>query len=445
MPRKIAGVMLLLLVSVFEMWAQGEVVLRIDGQPVGLSEFEYYYRKDPAQTLESFMQSFVDYKLKARYAHDAGMDTLPSFRIQQDYYQGILLKPHLMDKNGEEQEARWMYERGKQRLQTNDWIRIAHISKYLPQNATRQAEVAARQLMDSIYSALRGGSDFAALAFQYSDDAESRNVGGLLPWMPVNKNVQEWVDRLSALEKDRISTPFYSPLGIHIVKWIDRKPSVSYEERREQILDCLETDGHWTLRDVPTNDRNMALCVQELHEGLLVACLDKVFQSGSDKGYEEKDLERYYKLHESDYKWNLPHYKGAVFHCKDKKTASTIKKYLKDKPIAVWSAALERYIGDPNVVGTRMETGVFQIGENPYVDKLVFECGSFQPDPVLPYTFVMGKKLKKGPEDYVDVKERVIRDYSAAYGDTFMKKLREKYKVEINQEVLKTVNYNGSD
>ncbi len=47
MPRYLLGVLLLLLVSVSEMQAQGDVVLYIEGKPVYRSEFEYYYRKAP--------------------------------------------------------------------------------------------------------------------------------------------------------------------------------------------------------------------------------------------------------------------------------------------------------------------------------------------------------------------------------------------------------------
>ena len=93
----------------------------------------------------------------------------------------------------------------------------------------------------------------------------------------------------------------------------------------------------------------------------------------------------------------------------------------------------------------KAEAGVFQIGTNRYIDKLVFKCGSFQPEPDLPYTFVMGKKLKKGPESYEDVREAVVKDYLTVYEDAWLKDLKQKYKVEINQEVLKTVNNNGSN
>ena len=84
--------------------------------------------------------------------------------------------------------------------------------------------------------------------------------------------------------------------------------------------------------------------------------------------------------------------------------ASAIKKQLKKKPVSQWEDVLHRLIGNASFPKARIETGVFQIGTNRYIDKLVFKCGDFQPDPALPYVFVMGKKLKKGPESYEDVR-----------------------------------------
>lgn len=445
MPRRIVGILSLLLVFAFEMRAQGEVVLYIGGEPVSLSEFKYYYSKSSKRSVEAFLPTFIDYKLKVRYAADSGVDTLSAFRAQLAYYQGKLLKSYWVDPEREEDLARRIYEQAERRMVVKEWVRVAHISKYLPQDVDRRTEMAAKELMDSIYSALQGGADFAALAHRYSDDKESRDNGGLLPWEPVNNKMQEWTDRLHELEKDKFSAPFYSPLGIHIVKWVDRKPSISYEEKREQIIDYLENDESGILSSISVGKEVIpALQLQELQDGLQAAYLTQKYQSG-DQSYEESDLEHFFKRHKSDYQWDLPHYRGAVIHCKDKKTASAIKKYLKKKPVAKWKEAMERIVGDFVSPQARIEVGVFQIGENKYVDKLVFKCGGFQSDRLLPYTFVMGKKLKKGPETYEDVKEEVIRDYLTFHENVWMQELRQKYKVEINQEVLKTVNNDGSN
>lgn len=445
MPHRMVGILSLLLVFALEMRAQGEVVLSIDGEPVKRSEFEYYFRKSSHRTPLSFLPSFINYKLKVRYAHDMGIDTLPVFRRQVDWYRGKLLRTYLADAEKEEQAARRLYLQGEQRLQANDWIKIAHISKYLSQNASRQEEMRVRQQMDSVYEALREGADFVTLARRYSDDEACKNVGGVLPWMPVNKNMQEWIDKLESLERNKISAPFYSPMGIHIVKWIDRRQGVSFEEKREQLLNYLEKNGNCTWKELSAGQKEeLEFRVRELQDGLLAAYLSQKYQSG-DEAWNEDDLERFFKQHKSDYAWELPHYRGAVIHCKDRKTASAIKKQLKKKPVSQWKDILHTLTGDDASSKVRMEAGVFQIGTNRYIDKLVFKCGSFQPEPDLPYTFVMGKKLKKGPESYEDVREAVVKDYLTVYEDAWLKDLKQKYKVEINQEVLKTVNNNGSN
>ncbi len=374
-----------------------------------------------------------------------GVDTLPAFRLRLMALQGRLLKPYLTDEVQEEADLRRLYERSQQRLHPTDWVRIAHISRYLPQLVDRPTERAALELMDSLYVRLKAGEDFAALAARYSDDAESRNQGGLLPWMAVNRNLQEWVERLARLGKEEISEPFYSPLGIHIVKWVERKPSVSFEERKAGLQAYRERKGLVKLRDVSAAEQEeVASRTKELRDALLVAYLMEQ-QDKELAAYEESDLEAYYKAHKDDYRWELPHYRGAVLHCKDKKTASMLKKYLKKLPLEQWEAALAQVVAKDSISRARMEVGVFQIGRNVAIDKLVFKCGFFQPDATLPHVIVIGKKLKKGPESYRDVRDQVVRDYETARREAWMKTLREAYKIEINQEVLKMVKYSGSN
>ena len=124
MPRRVVGILSLLLVFAFKMRAQGEVVLSIGGEPVKRTEFEYYFRKSHKHTPDSFLSSFINYKLKVHYAHDTGIDTLSAFRRQMAWYRGKLLKKYLVDAEKEEQTVRQLYLRSEQRLQTNDWIEL---------------------------------------------------------------------------------------------------------------------------------------------------------------------------------------------------------------------------------------------------------------------------------------------------------------------------------
>jgi peptidyl-prolyl cis-trans isomerase SurA len=57
---------------------------------------------------------------------------------------------------------------------------------------------------------------------------------------------------------------------------------------------------------------------------------------------------------------------------------------------------------------------------------------------------VKGKKLK-GPESYKDVRGKVEKDYLIYLEKQWNDALKHKYKVEINEEVLKTVNNSGNN
>ena len=89
----------------------------------------------------------------------------------------------------------------------------------------------------------------------------------------------------------------------------------------------------------------------------------------------------------------------------------------------------------------KIEQGIFADGDNKYIDKLVFKKGGFESVMSYPFTIVAGKK-QKGPDDYREVIEQVRKDYRNYLNAYWERELEESGKVEINQEVLKTVNNN---
>jgi peptidyl-prolyl cis-trans isomerase SurA len=181
---------------------------------------------------------------------------------------------------------------------------------------------------------------------------------------------------------------------------------------------------------------------QEIADGLLIALLDVKEQERLIGSAEE--LERFWSEHREEYGWGIPHYRGMVIHCKDKKEAKAIKKYLRKYPMALWEEALRRRV-EQTGVPCKFESGCYRIGENPFVDKLAFKCGSFVSLSDYPYTWILGEKLKKGPESMNDVKEKVEKGYRELMKSTEINRLRQKYSVEINEEVLKTVNNEGNN
>ena len=395
MPRRLLGIFILLLVSVSGVQAQGDAVLfTVGSEQVGKGEFEYRLDKSLNKDGRVLLQAWARFKQKVQWARELGLDTLSAYRQQKERYRQMLA--------GNMNPAR-----GKRGLPSaREWIRLQHVTYPLPQHSDKGKEAEAWKQLDSLYAVWERDKEVAS---------------EVLPWMQTRHLLDEWKYQLEKLDKGEFSRPFMSPLGIHIIAWTDRRTEVPHVERNST------TDGVYRLR--------------EMEESLLLVHLDDYL----DKTLQltEADLETYFDSHREEYGWGTPHYRGAVIHCQSKKEAKKIKKYLKKYPETLWQEVWKR-MPDEISKGCLMEVGLFPIGSNPYVDKLVFKCGRYEPLEDYPYTWVMGKTLKKGPTSYKDVREKMEKDCKEAQKEAETEASIQKYRVEIDEEVLKTVNHDGN-
>lgn len=429
---------------------RSDILLRIGGQTVAKQEFEFYCKHSLAgkcQT-ESVNEAFDDFlfrKLKAADMRQSGCDTLPAFRQYCKVMRGELLKNVLLDKEQEECICRDLYRQSVERLSKSGWVKIEQITILLSQHAPKADERAARNRMDSIYAKLKSGADFTSFSCQPE--------GGT--WIPVVELLQEFADRLASLSKNEFSEPFFSPLGVHIIRLTDTKPCISYEEARPYLLAYMERLGadHPALKhDLFTQWREGALhndairlCMTDAEDKLLASFWDKLHSSSLPREATPQELEQFFLQNKKHYTWEFPHFRGAVIQCANKKTASRIKKYLKKQPFAQWEESFRNLVKADSTMNATMEVGLFQIGKNAYVDKLAFKCGSLPKEKKYPYICVFGKKLKKGPEEYSDVREEVEIDYRREQERGLLTSLMQHFGVEIEQDVLKTVNCCGSN
>lgn len=396
MPRRLPGIFMFLLVSVSVMRAQGDVaLLTVAGETVGKEEFEYHFGKSSEKCAHVFAQAYGRFMQKVQWAKELGLDTLSAYRQQVDYYRQVL--GSRAGKSGQRRYRQDMEE---------EWIKLEHVTCPLHQHESKRKEKEAKVYLDSVYSSLEKGRE---VLFEP------------LPWMQTRHLLPEWQTQVTALSKGEYSRPFYSSQGIHIVVWTDKTKGCP----AGRIL----------------SDNEMSFRYRDFENGLLVASLDAFLEKALVCS--ESDLENHFKKHREKYGWGVPHYRGAVIHCRDKKEAKRIRKYLKKYPVALWMEAWERMPKDVSEK-CRMEVGMFPIGKNPYVDKLVFKCGDYQPLDAYPYTWVLGKKLKKGPTGYRDVYEELEEDCRKAKKEAEMEAFMQKNKVEIDEEVLKTVNHYGN-
>ncbi|MDR3653591.1 MAG: peptidylprolyl isomerase [Paludibacter sp.] len=181
--------------------------------------------------------------------------------------------------------------------------------------------------------------------------------------------------------------------------------------------------------------------MQEYHDGILLFEVSN--KEVWDKASKDTEgLAKYFNEHRADYTWEKPHFKGHVILCKDKATFNAAKAIVKKAEVDSIDKYLRTRLND-SIQYVKVEKGLYVQGENKVVDNQIFKTKDlYVPSKDYPYYFVVGKLLKNKPEDYTDVRGLVTADYQEFLEKEWIKELRAKYPVKVDQNVLKTVKKN---
>lgn len=153
---------------------------------------------------------------------------------------------------------------------------------------------------------------------------------------------------------------------------------------------------------------------------------------------DEKGLKKYFKKNRRQYSWNEPHFKGIVVQCKNDSVASEAKAMLKNLEYEESATTLNKELNRGSERVIKVKRGLFSYGDNAIVDSYFFGAKPYI-DETFPVSFAKGRLLKKGPENYTDVKGQVTSDYQQQLEKDWIKYLNKKYKVDINYNVVSTI------
>ena len=103
----------------------------------------------------------------------------------------------------------------------------------------------------SVIEKIKNGSEFAAMAQEYSKDTGSAVVGGDLGWFGTGKMVPEFETAAFALEKtgDYTTTPVQSQFGFHIIQLIARQERPLSAEQYQSAKDKAFSEWLTTARE----------------------------------------------------------------------------------------------------------------------------------------------------------------------------------------------------
>ena len=446
------------------------VIMRINGKNITRSEFEYSLNKNSstptknAKEIQDYAQLFVNYHLKVEAAKDAHLDTVSSYLKEFKMYRDQQIMDHTTNHEYIDSIALDIYNRTKANMGTKGMIRVAHILLKVPQKANTDYLARQKNRIDSIYNILLAGGDFAELATKLSDDAASARQGGMLPWIVPNRTLKEFEDAAFALQPGEMSKPFLSTAGYHIIKMYERQQLAPYAEKKEEIVNLLKSRGinkqanadlikkmlasHHNLKNqdevldflcdsLCSNDKDLKYLIQEYHDGLLL------YEISSKEVWKKAEsnnaaIEALYKKNKKKYKWTSPHFRGIVCQAKSQEQIDEIEKIIKSKSnLDKWSDEIVKAFSERKN-DIKIVKGIFEKGDNACVDSAIFKVESTTALPK--YFRCFGKVEKKGPSSVDDVRSLVVSDIQEKLEKEWIETLRKKYSVEINQEILKTVN-----
>ncbi len=447
------------------------IVMTINGKPVPRSEFEYSYNKNNAEgvidkkSVKDYVPLFVNYKLKVEAAKEARLDTMKSFQQEFAGYRDQQIRPALVTDADMEAEAKKIYNQTQQQIDNNGgMVKVAHILILMKQKATPDEQRVAKLRIDSIYKALKGGADFAALAKKVSQDPGSAVNGGELPIIVKGQTLKEFEDQAWSLKDGELSQPFTSPAGWHIILKKSHQNFYDYASQREAIMKYIDQRG---LRDqiasqkldamakqeqttpekvleqkkleMEAQDPSLKYLIQEYHDGLLLYEISN--RTVWDKAQkDERGLQSFFGKNKKNYKWEQPRFKGIAYCTRNEADIKAVQKAVKGLAFDQWAEKLRKTFNADSMLRIRVEKGIFKQGDNALVDKNIFGKDTVSaPVKDYPYTAVYGKKLK-APKEMEDVKALVVTDYQEYLEKQWVDQLRQRYPVVVDDEVLKTVN-----
>ena len=447
------------------------VVMHINGKPVIRSEFEYSYNKNNSdgvidkKSVKDYVPLFVAYKLKVEAALDAKLDTAQSFKREFAGYRDQQIRPAMITDADVEAFARKIYRETQERIDsTGGMVQVAHILIQTPRNATDQQKKAAKAKIDSLYNVLRKGADFAAIARKYSQDPGTAAKGGELPWIAKGNTVKEFEQTAWALKDGELSKPFASPFGWHIILRKAHRNFYDYASQRadiykfidarnlrEQIindkLDSISKARQTTpakvleakMLDMERHDPSLKYLIQEYHDGLLL--YDMANRTVWQKAQQDSvGQDNFFRHNKAKYSWSEPRFKGIAYCTRQQADVQRVKDALRNVPFDKWVDVLRNTFNNDSVLRIRAEKGIFTKGMNAQVDKEVFGVDTVaKPIKDYPYMAVFGRRLS-APEDVDDVRSEVVSDYQEAMEKQWVSTLRKRYKVKVDERVLKTVN-----
>ena len=342
-------------------------------------------------------------------------------------------------------------------------VKASHIMKMVPADSL---EAIKKAQIDSIAKVVTP-ANFAEVARVESEDRGSSTRGGDLGWFGKGMMVKPFEEAAFSIKVGEISAPVRSQYGWHLIykedergiqpldsMWAQIQRQVQRDERAKEADKSFirKTRAEYNLpaemsdadvkayADAHLEEKYPELrhLVQEYHDGILLfeVSLREVWDKAAK---DTAGLEAYFQANKGKYTWEKMHYKGWLIQAKDETSAKVAKSIITAADKDSVDSYIAKRLNNDSVQYVKVQHGLWEMGKNKLVDRFGLKLRyAYKPNPDYPFVVCVGKKLK-APECWEDEKGRVTTDYQDYLEAQWVKMLREKYPVVINEKVWNAI------
>lgn len=231
--------------------AKDPVLMTVNGKKVPLSEFMYLYEKNnqqqqQPQSVDEYVEMFINYKLKVADAEAAGIDTTAAFINELNSNITDLATPYMRDKEVEQEIMNTISSNAARNVD------ISHIM--LPGGGNKQETEANVAILDSLRTVILNGGSFEEIADKYSIDPSVKINHGHMGYITANAWPYPFEKAAFETPVGQISEPVIDlPYGVHIIKVNAERPDRG-EVRVAHILKLANPNPRVPLSDPQLRD-----------------------------------------------------------------------------------------------------------------------------------------------------------------------------------------------
>ncbi|MBA2499008.1 MAG: peptidylprolyl isomerase [Chitinophagaceae bacterium] len=220
----------------FVLISQSQTLLTLGDHKVDIKEFRQAYQKNTnavsydKQSINEYLQLYINSKLKIREAYNRGYDTLPQQREELINLRSQIIDNYMNDPETMDKLVMEAFERSQKEIE------IAHI--YIGINDTKGEPdtTDAFNKINTAFQELKTGTPFHTVALRYSQDPDVTTNQGNIGYITVFNLPYNFENIVYTLPVQQFSSPYRSKNGYHIFKNLGERKSMGYINAWQVLL-----------------------------------------------------------------------------------------------------------------------------------------------------------------------------------------------------------------